>query len=55
METNTTVGRIEKPLSPLVPQPSTLVELARRVHARSRALRGSAYGLAFVIAREVQS
>ncbi len=52
METNTTVGRIEQLLSPLVPQPSSLLELARRALARSRALRGSAYGLAFVISRE---
>ncbi len=52
MDSNTKLGKVDRPLTALVPEPSTLAELARRALDRSKVLRGSAYGLAFVVARE---
>lgn len=53
MDTTKIDKKPEPPLRPLVPEPRSLVELARRALARSRALRESAYALTLVVDRKV--
>ncbi len=55
MDNTTKLGKVDRPLTALVPEPSTLVELARRALDRSRGLRTSAYSLTMVVGRAVQS